>query len=67
MLIMGQSDILEVLKNNKKWLSVSEISKEIKINPSNVNNSLRQMLKLREIKRRVRKKTNIIYYEYHTY
>jgi DNA-binding IclR family transcriptional regulator len=46
---MGQREVLQILKNSKRWMTLSEISKEGNLNRSSVAHSLRKLIKWNEI------------------
>lgn len=50
---MSQSDVLGVIEKSKKPIVASEIAKKIKVNT--VCNSLKQLIKYKEIKKVMRK------------
>lgn len=47
---MTQQELYDYLKNKREWLTVAEISKALKSNPSLVRKGLKQMLKYNEMK-----------------
>ena len=45
---MGQADVLEVLENNKGWMTNKQIAKILSITPSNVNRALSILIRTGE-------------------
>jgi predicted transcriptional regulator len=48
---MGQDEVLNVLKENKRWTSSQEIASKVKLSVHTVNANLKALLKFREVQR----------------
>ncbi len=56
---MGQQEVYNLLKKEKRELSTEEIHKKLKSNRNSIVRSLKQMLKYREVYRRESLRKNI--------
>jgi len=61
---MAQSNVLELLKKKRKWISTKQLSEELGINASTVNCALRKMLKYSEIDKKEVRNGSYRHYEY---
>ncbi len=54
---MSQADVIRILKKKRRWMTIKEVAKILKYNPSNINVSLLKLYEQGEIFRRERKNT----------
>jgi len=74
-ILMGQAEIIEILKKKDNWMSIDEINSSLKNSKAVISARLNRLLKFNEVKRRLvtreqqkqknpNKKTTHAYYEY---
>ena len=51
---MSQDTVYELLKQNKKWMTIPEIAKELKMSDGAVNKNLRGLRKSQSVERKHR-------------
>jgi len=53
---MGQGEVLQVLKESRKWMTPREIAEELGVSPGSINLSLQKLYKQGEVSKRETKR-----------